>query len=106
MPRAWDTVIVASEADLDLLEARFTEYQDLNVTTVIAECPVDLGGQPKPMWFLDNAYENEDGTPARFARWFGRWNHVRVEPHELPHPSRADARTRKNALRDKLADAT
>jgi len=99
MPRVWDTVIVTSEADLDLLEARFTEYQDLDVTTVIAETPVDWQGKPKPLWFLDNAYGD------RFARWYGRWNHVRAEPWELP-PVRAGAKARKDALRDYLAHAT
>src|SRR5215475_15630841 len=99
MPRAWDTVIVASEADLDLLEARFTEYQDLDVTHVIAEATVDWQGNPKPLWFWENAYQDEDGTPQRFWKWHGRWNHVRVEAHELPHPVRVEARERKNALR-------
>ena len=98
MPRVWDTVIVTSEADLDLLEARFTEYQDLDVTHVIAETPVDWQGKPKPLWFLGNAYD-------RFARWYGRWNHVRAEPWELP-PVRAGAKARKDALRDYLAHAT
>jgi len=97
MPRVWDTVIITSEADLDLLEARFTEYQDLEVTHVIAEAPVDWQGNPKPMWFAENAY-------GRFRPWHGRWNHVRAEPHELPQ--RGDPKARKDRLREYLADAT
>ena len=96
--RVWDTLVVASEADLDLLEARFTEYADLPVTHVIAEAPVDYQGQPKPLWFFDNAYSD------RFRPWYGRWNHVKAEAHELPW--RGDAKARKDALRDMLADAT
>ncbi len=96
MLRIWDAVIVASEADLDLLEARFTEFADLPVVHVIAEAPVDCQGQPKPLWF----WENRTG---RFASWHGRWNHVRAEAHELPQ--HGDAKARKDALRDYLARA-
>jgi hypothetical protein len=103
MPRVFDTVIVASEADLDLLEARFTELADLDVVHVIAEAPVDWQGNPKPLWFWENAYDT-DGVPGRFARWHGRWNHVRAEPYELP--AQADAKARKDALREYLAHAT
>ena len=78
---------------------------DLPVVHVIAEAPVTYDGKPKPLWFWENAYENEDGSPARFARWHGRWNHVRVEPHELPPLPRADAKARKDALREYLAHA-
>lgn len=91
MPRVFDTVIVASEADLDLLEARFTEYAGLPVTLVVAEAPVDCQGNPKPLHFADSPL---------WDRWHGRWNHVRVEPHELPQ---GDAKARKDALRDYLA---
>ncbi len=96
MPRIWDTVIVASEADLDLLEARFTEYADLPVVHVVAESPVTYNGYPKPLWF----WENRKG---RFGPWHGRWNHVRAEAHELPDLPRADAKARKDALREYLA---
>ena len=102
MLRVWDAVIVASEADLNLLEARFTEMANLPVVHVIAESPVDCQGNPKPLWFWENAYQNSDGSPARFASWYGRWNHVRVEPHELPS---GDPKARKDALRDYLAHA-
>lgn len=103
--RIWDTFIVASEADLDLLEARFTEYADLPVTHVIAEAPAGYQGNPKPLWFVAGP-ENGAAYSDRFRPWHGRWNHVRVEAHELPDPKRADPKTRKDALRDKLAEAT
>ena len=93
--RAWDCVIIAAESDLDLLEARFAEYADLDVVHVIAECVADYKGSRKPLWFWEN---RED----RFASFHGKWNHVRVEAHELPS---AAATTRKNALRDYLAHA-
>lgn len=95
MLRVWDCVLVASAADLDLLEARFTEYQDLPVVHVIAEAPADFAGQEKPLHFWENRKD-------RLASWHGRWNHVRVEAHELPSGS---ATTRKNSLRDYLAHA-
>jgi len=97
MRRIWDTVIVSSAADLDLLEARFTEFAALPVVHVIAECPVDFQGNPKPMHFADL----EDAEGSLWQAWHGRWNHVRAEPHELP--ARGDAKTRKDTLRDYLA---
>ena len=100
MRRVWDAVIVASAADLDLLEARFAEFEHLPVTHVIAECPVDFQGNPKPMHFAD--LEHVEGS--LWQRRHGRWNHVRAEPHELPQ--RGDAKVRKDALREYLADAT
>lgn len=95
--RAWDCVVVAAERDLDLLEARFTEYADLGVVHVIAEAVADYQGKPKPMHFFDAAYEE------RFRPWHGRWNHVRVEAHELP--SNASPEVREAALRDYLSHA-
>ena len=98
MPRIWDAVIVASEADLDLLEARFAEFAELPVVHVIAESPVTYDGNPKPLWF----WEHREG---RFGSWHGRWNHVRAEAHELPPLRNADAKARKDALREYLAHA-
>lgn len=91
--RAWDCVLISPESDLALLEARFAEYADLPVIHVIAECPADYQGRAKPMHFADSSLWNE---------YRGKWNHVRVEPHELPWKD-ADARTRKNAMREYLA---
>ena len=105
MRRIFDTVIVTSETDLDLLEARFTEYADLPVTVVIAESPVGYDGVAKPLWFVTGRNEGA-AYSDRFAPWFGRWNHVRVEPWELPPLHSADAKARKDALREKLADGT
>ena len=91
MPRVYDCVLLTDE--LDLLEARFREYENIpEVTHVICEAPVDYQGNPKPLHFWDN-------RKGRFAGWHGRWTHVRVEPQELPD---ADPRARKNALREYL----
>lgn len=98
MLRAWDAIIIASEADLDLLEARFHEYAELPVVHVVAEAPVTYDGKPKPLWFWENRKD-------RFRPWHGRWNHVRVEPHELPPLANSDAKARKDALREYLAHA-
>ena len=92
MLRIWDAVIVSSKSDLDLLEARFTEYADLPITVVIAEAPVDHQGNPKPLHFAESNLWQD---------WHGRWNHVRAEAHELPQ--RGDPKARKDALRDYLA---
>ena len=92
--RVFDCVIVNSAHDLDLLEARFLEYEDIpEITHVIAEAPVNHKGDPKDKHFLRERYD-------RFARWHGKWNHVEVEPHELPGK---DPRVRKDALREYLA---
>jgi hypothetical protein len=99
--RIYDAVIVASAADLDLLEARFTEFAGLPVTHVIAECPADYQGNPKPLHFLPDPRN----PPPLAARWHGRWNHVRVEPHELP-PLDKGTKARKDAFRDYLAHGT
>jgi hypothetical protein len=93
MPRIFDCVLLTDE--LDLLEARFREYESIpGVTHVIAEAPVTHQGGAKPLHFWENRLD-------RFAGWHGRWTHVRAEPHELP--AGADPRARKNALRDYLA---
>ena len=100
--RVFDAVIVASAADLDLLEARFTEYQDLPVVHVIVEAAADFQGGPKPLHFVTGEKAGA-AYGDRFASWYGRWNHVRVEPWELPAK---DPKARKDALREKLADGT
>lgn len=67
MPRIFDCVILSYWGEMGLLEKRFQAYRDNpDVTHVICEV-----------------------TPAVFPgsdlaeRWRGRWNHVRVEPHEI-----------------------
>lgn len=93
MPRVFDCVILHDE--LDLLETRFREYEDIpQVTIVIAESTVDFGGNPKPAHYWENRLSD------RFFRWHGKYNHVLVHPEELPD---ADPHVRKDALRDYLA---
>ena len=93
MPRVFDCVILESESQLDLLECRFTELENLpEVTHVICEAEADYQGNPKEMYFLDD---------ERFDQWRGRWNHVAIRADELPGD--CDAKGRKDALRDRLA---
>lgn len=89
--RVFDCVLVTASADLDLLEARMTEFADLPVTHVIAEATADHQGRPKPLHFAESELWRD---------WHGRWTHVRVEAGELP---RKDPRARKDALREYLA---
>jgi hypothetical protein len=96
MRRIWDAVLITQPGDLDLLEARFTEFADLPVVHVIAEAPVDHQGNPKPLHFAD--LEHVEGS--LWQRWRGRWNHVRAEARELPQ---GDPKARKDALREYLA---
>jgi len=92
--RVFDCVIISSDSDLQLLEARFTEFENLNVTHVICEAEVTFDKTPKPLHFAEsNLWE----------AYRGKWNHVRVEAHELP--GNAPAREKKNALREYLAQA-
>ena len=91
MPRVFDCVILENESQLDLLECRFTELENLpEVTHVICEAEADYQGNPKEMHFLE-----------RFDQWRGRWNHVAIRADELPGD--CDAKGRKDALRDRLA---
>ena len=93
MPRVFDCVILENESQLDLLEARFCEFENLpEVTHVICEAGADHQGNRKDMYFLDD---------FRSDTWRGKWNHVAVRADELP--SDCDARGRKNALRDKIS---
>lgn len=91
MPRIFDCILLDDE--LDLLEMRLRELEDLPVTHVIAEARTDHQGNLKPLHFQDNRY-------GRFSRWQGRWTHVVVEPDELPQ---APPKERKDALREYLA---
>jgi Glycosyltransferase family 17 len=92
--RIWDTVIIGSERDLDLLHAREAEFADHDAVHVIAEATHGYDGQPKPLWFWEN----------RKAFTHGRWNHVRVEDRELPPPG-DNPKARKDALREYLFHA-
>jgi Glycosyltransferase family 17 len=90
--RIFDCIVLDDE--LDLLEARFREFEDIpGVTHVIAESSVTHQGKPKPLHFQESRY-------GRFAPWHGRWTHVAVFPEELPD---AGPEQRKRALRDYLS---
>jgi hypothetical protein len=94
--RIFDCVLVTGESDLDLLEARFTEFTGIpGLTHVIAECTAGHDGNPKPLHF-----GTEQNRYGRFAPWYGRWTHVQVLPGELPDKP---PRERKDALREFLA---
>ena len=89
--RVFDCVILNGE--LDMLQARFREYEDIpEVIHVIAEAAADYAGNPKPLHFIQSPLAGQ---------WRGKWNHIRVEAHELPED--ASPRDRKNALREYLA---
>ena len=75
MPRIFDAFILNDE--LDILWDRFTELAEVpGLVHVICEAPVTFRGSPKPLYFWE-------ARQSRFACWHGRWNHVRVEPHEM-----------------------
>ena len=91
MPRIFDCVILAHWGELGLLEKRFQAYQDNpDVTHVICECAAGPDGNPKPAVFKDSELA---------ARWRGRWNHVRVEAHEVTGRTREE---RERSLREYL----
>jgi hypothetical protein len=74
--RVFDCLIVNGRTDL--LQKRMEALEDIpEVTHVICEAVIDEQGKPQPLFF----WENRLGV---FARFHGRWNHVRVEAHELP----------------------
>ena len=64
--RVFDCFMLADE--LDVLECRLTETEDLDVTHVLVEAPVNHQGKPKPLFYADNR--------SRFARWQERIVHV------------------------------
>jgi hypothetical protein len=75
MPRIYDCIVIQDE--LDLLDKRFTALAEVpGLIHVICEAPVTPGGEPKPLFFWAN-------RNTRYACWHGRWNHVRVEEHEI-----------------------
>jgi hypothetical protein len=75
VPRVFDTFMLADE--LDVLECRLTELEDVDVTHVLVEATLNHQGKPKPLWYADNK--------ARFERWRERVVHVVVsdlDPHD------------------------
>ena len=91
--RIFDCVIVSSDSDLLLLEARMREFENLDVVHVICEAEISLDGTPKPLHFAESTL---------WEGWRGKWNHVRVQARELPEGN-TPPRERKNALREYLA---
>lgn len=95
--RIFDCVLLGGETDLDLLEIRMAELEGIpGVVHVICEAPAGYKREPKPRHFRLQRHED------RFTRWHGRWNHVEVEPGELPAGPNADPKVRKDALREYL----
>lgn len=66
MRRAWDAFLFCDE--LDLLEARLTELDDVVDRHVLVEAPVTFQGDPKPLHYLENS--------GRFAPWKDKIIHV------------------------------
>jgi hypothetical protein len=91
MPRIFDCVVLSDWGELGLLEKRFQAYQGIpEVTHVICECAAGPDGNPKPLHFT---------ASETAARWHGRWNHVRVEAHEITGTTPAE---RERSLREYL----
>ena len=85
--RVFDCVILSWWGEMDLLEKRFQAYQDNpDVTHVICEAG--------PGVFKDGDLESELA-----GRWRGRWNHVKVEAHEITGNTPAE---REASLREHL----
>lgn len=73
--RVFDCVILSHWGEMSLLEKRFLAYRDHpEVTHVICEGAADPDGNPKAVVFCDSDLA---------GRHRGRWNHVRVEAHEI-----------------------
>ena len=76
MPLIYDAFLLTDE--LDALADRFATLATVpGLVHVICEAPVTFRGAPKPLHFW------EARADGRFACWHGRWNHVRVEAHEM-----------------------
>lgn len=79
--------------ELDMLECRLTEMADHPVTHVLVEARTDHQGNPKPLYYADNA--------ERFAPWKDRIVHVVAEG--LPSVSQApDPWAREHAQRENI----
>jgi hypothetical protein len=92
--RIFDCVILAQWGEMGLLEKRFQAYEgNPDVTHVICEALAGPDGNPKPAVFRDSDLA---------ARWHGRWNHVKVEAHEISGATPAE---RESSLREYLLHA-
>lgn len=72
--------------ELDVLEIRFRELEDVVDKFVLVEMPVTFTGKPKPLHF--------DGNRDRFSRWADRITHLMIPESEIPHTTDAWARER------------
>lgn len=71
MSRVFDTFLFRDE--LDLLECRLTELQDVpGLTHVLVESISTFQGRAKPLWYAEHK--------ERFAPWVDRINHVIIPP--------------------------
>jgi hypothetical protein len=102
--KIFDAVLFGSgPQDLDVLECRLWEMGDCGIYAhVIVEGTLTFQGEPKPLWFQENA--------ARFARWADRIRYVPVTPSTVfPGKQPGDAWARehysRNACRSALFDA-
>lgn len=64
--------------ELDILEIRLNELEDIVDVFVICECPFDFRGRPKPLTFLENK--------ERFARWLPSIRHITAARPPLQVP--------------------
>ena len=84
--------------ELDVLECRLTELQDVDVIHVLVEATLNHRGAPKPLYYADNR--------SRFAAWQDRIVHVIVndlDPHDPSDWGRENAQ--REATFRGLADA-
>lgn len=70
--RVWDLIMLRDE--LDMLEVRLREFEDLPVTHCVVEATVDHRGHPKPLHYAENT--------ARFDAWCDQIIHVTAD--DLP----------------------
>ena len=90
-PRIYDVVMLNDE--LDMLEMRLHELQGKTWATVIVEAPVTHRGDPKPLYYAENA--------KRFAKFHDRIIHVAAEGLE----SITEPWAREHAQRDQARKA-
>jgi hypothetical protein len=70
----WDVFPFFNE--LELLEIRLTELEDVVDRWVIQECAATHSGRAKPLYFNDNK--------TRFGRWLKRIDHQIVDMEQFP----------------------
>ena len=96
MTKVFDVFMFNDE--LDILECRFTELENTDVTHILIEATLNLQGKPKPLYYADNK--------SRFSKWSDKVTHIIVDDLD-PHDNTAwgrDHAQRENGFRG-LADA-